>query len=195
MGTSLWRSAPVRKEGPAADEAGFTLIELMISLGLFALIAAAGLTMVTGIINVQTRTESRLDRLAQLQRAMFAVTSDLDQVAAGPISGRGGEISFTRAAPGAGGPATPVRYSVAGGALIRNVGPLPQMVLPGVASAQWRFRDSNGWVDRWPVREDEADRWPRAVEVRMALAGPGGASGGLRRVIVLPVQPPKEQQP
>jgi general secretion pathway protein J len=38
---------------PEAGEAGFTLIELMISLGLFALIAVAGLALVEGIINVQ----------------------------------------------------------------------------------------------------------------------------------------------
>ena len=38
------------KRAAEPGQAGFTLIELMISLGLFALIAVAGLALVEGII-------------------------------------------------------------------------------------------------------------------------------------------------
>jgi general secretion pathway protein J len=176
------------KPRPQEGETGFTLIELMISLGLFALIAVAGLKMVNGILGVQGRTEVRLDRLAQLQRAMFVVTSDLDQIAAGRVSGGGGALRFTRAAPGAGGPAVEIGYAVAGGALVRTLGPNPQLVLPGVTGARWRFwRD--GWVDRWPLSEDEADQWPQAIELQLEVASPGAAQGSLRRLVVLPVRP------
>ncbi|MBL7372952.1 prepilin-type cleavage/methylation domain-containing protein, partial [Escherichia coli] len=72
----------------------------MISLGLFALIAVAGLALVDGIIKVQGRTEKRLDRLADLQRALFVVSSDIDQIAFGRVSGGGEKLNFTRAAPG-----------------------------------------------------------------------------------------------
>lgn len=177
----------------APAQAGFTLIELMISLGLFALIAVAGLALVDGIISVQGRTEKRLDRLADLQRAMFVVTSDLDQIAPGPISGGRAGISFTRSAPGIGGAAVKLDYAAAGGALVRRVGPLPQVVLAGVGQAQWRFWDGT-WVDRWPVREEDEKRWPRAVELRMQAAGPGGTPATLRRVIVLPVRPEEEDK-
>lgn len=181
------------KHAPEAGESGFTLLELMISLGLFALIAVAGLALVDGIINVQGRTEKRFDRLADLQRTMFVVSSDVEQIAGGPIEGGGANLSFTRAAPGMGGAAVRLRYGVAGGALVRTVGPAPQLVLAGVANARWRFWDG-AWVDRWPVREEDKERWPRAVALEMQVAGPGGNPGSLRRVIALPVRPEESEQ-
>lgn len=183
------------KGRPRGGETGFTLIELMISLGLFALIAVAGLAMVDGILNVQGRTEVRLDRLAQLQRTMFVVTSDLDQIARGRVSGGGSELAFTRAAPGRGGAPVALRYALTGGALVRSVGPLPQPLLAGVTQARWRFWD-DGWVDRWPLGDapEAADRWPQAIALEMQVAGQGPA-GTLRRVIVLPTRPPAEPPP
>lgn len=176
-----------------AGQSGFTLIELMISLGLFALIAVAGLALVDGIINVNQRTEGRLDRLAALQRTMFVLTSDLDQVSSGPIEGGGNNISFTRAAPGFGGISVPVKYTVAAGVLVRGAGPAPQLLLPGVTRARWRFWDGV-WVDRWPLDDKSRDRWPRAVSVDLQVAGPGGAPVTLRRVITLPVRPEEPEQ-
>lgn len=175
------------KKSPA--EAGFTLIELMISLGLFALIAVAGLAMVQGILNVQGRTETRLDRLAELQRTMFVITSDIDQIAHGRVTGDPREgLTFTRSAPGIGGPPVQVHYVAAGGVLLRQAGGLPQQLLAGVDRAQWRFFDRGSWTDRWPLNDKEADRWPSAIEVRMQLTSPGGPSGTLRRVVTLPAQ-------
>ncbi|RYE01564.1 MAG: prepilin-type N-terminal cleavage/methylation domain-containing protein [Sphingomonadales bacterium] len=168
-------------------EAGFTLLELMISLGLFALIAVAGLALVDGIIKVQNRTEGRSDRLADLQRAMIVISSDLDQIAPGSISGGGAELSFSRAAPAMGGVAVPVRYSIANGNLIRQIGPLPQEVLTGIAMLRWRFWDGT-WVNNWPFDDKSRERWPRAVEIEMQVAGPGGAPGTLRRVVTLPAR-------
>jgi general secretion pathway protein J len=175
------------------SESGFTLIELMISLGLFALIAIAGLALVEGIIKVQGRTEQRLDRLSDLQRTMFVVASDLDQIAGGRIEGGGPSLSFTRAAPGFGGVAVPLRYGLAGGSLLRTAGPAPQRVLDGVAAIRWRFWDG-AWTDRWPLDEAGKDRWPRAVALEMQVAGPGGTPGSLRRVVTLPVRA-EEPQP
>ena len=177
-----------------AGESGFTLIELMISLGLFALIAVAGLALVDGILRVNGRTEARLDRLAALQRTMFVLTSDLDQISNGPIEGRADRLSFARTAPGIGGTAMPVRYAVAGGVLVRAA-PAPQLLLPGVVTARWRFWDG-GWRDRWPV-DDSAEakaRWPRAIALDVQAAGPGGAPVTLRRVVALPTRA-QEQQP
>ncbi|MET0309949.1 MAG: type II secretion system protein GspJ [Sphingomonas sp.] len=176
-----------------AGQSGFTLIELMISLGLFALIAVAGLALVDGIINVNQRTEGRLDRLAALQRTMFVLTSDLDQVSSGPIEGGGNRISFTRTAPGYGGISVPVKYGVAGGVLVRGAGPAPQLLLPGVARAQWRFWDG-AWVDRWPLDDKSRDRWPRAVSIDLEVVGPGGTPVTLRRVVALPARA-EEAQP
>lgn len=171
-----------------AGEGGFTLIELMISLGLFALIAVAGVTLVDGILSVQGRTEKRLDRIAEVQRAMFVVDSDFDQLAAGPLTGDANGVSFARAAPGFGGPAIGVRYGLSGGVFARIVDGRPQRVLGGVQGARWRYFDG-GWLDAWPPDEERADRWPRAVAVELAVSAPSGMAGTVRRVVTLPIAP------
>ena len=109
---------------PAPDrgQAGFTLIELMISLGLFALIAVAGLGMVDGILGVQGRTEQRLDRLTDLQRAMYVIGGDLEQVAHGPITGDASGMRFTRAAPGLGGAPVAMAFRLNGDRMTRDSG-------------------------------------------------------------------------
>ena len=179
---------PRGDDGEGEGERGFTLIELMISLGLFALIAVAGLALVDGIIKVQGRTEKRLDRLADLQRALFVVSSDIDQIAFGRVSGGGEKLNFTRAAPGFGGPAVPLQYSGANGNLVRGSGAMVQTVVGGVAHVRWRFFDGGAWADRWPLRDEDKDKWPRAIAIELQALGPGGAPGALRRVVTLPDQ-------
>lgn len=177
-----------------AGEAGFTLIELMISIGLFALIAVAGLALVDGIIKVQGRTEHRLDRLADLQRAVFVVTSDLDQIAPGEISGGGTGLHLRRAAPGLGGAAVPLDYALAGDTLVRRAGAMPQRLLSGISGLRFRFWDG-AWADRWPLREEDKARWPRAVAMEMRVAGPGGNPVTVRRVVALPARAEEPPQP
>ncbi|SOB86580.1 general secretion pathway protein J [Sphingomonas guangdongensis] len=168
-----------------ADDAGFTLIELIISLLLFALIAVAGVALVDSVLGVQGRTEARLDRLSDLQRAMLVVSGDLEQVANGDLSGAGTRIDFTRAAPGVGGPAVRVRYGVDRGTLVRDAGGGAQAVLRGVQGARWRFF-REGWSERWPATEQERAEWPQAVELEVTLSG--APAGTARRVVVLPVR-------
>ncbi|WP_109806437.1 type II secretion system protein GspJ [Sphingosinithalassobacter portus] len=171
----------------AGRESGFTLIEVMISLGLFALIAVAGLAMVDGILGVQRRTEVRLDRLTQLQRTTYVVTDDLDQIARGPIAGDATGIRFTRAAPGMGGAPVTLGYSLSGDTLVRTIGGMPQLLLPGVTAVRWRYWDGE-WHDSWPLDADHAQDWPRAVSVDLQLAGQGPGSGTLRRIVTLPAR-------
>lgn len=171
-----------------APQSGFTLIELMVSLGLFALIAVAGLAMVDGILKVQERTEVRLDRLSELQRATYALESDLEQMAVGRVSGDANAIEFTRAAPGLGGLPVSLRYGVQGGALMRVVAGRPQLVLSGVAGARWRYLGKE-WTDAWPVKDGDVDDRPRAVELTLTMQPGRGPQGVLRRLIVLPARP------
>jgi len=182
------------KGRPEPGETGFTLIELMISLGLFALIAVAGLAMVQGILGVQGRTEKRLDRLAELQRTMFVIGSDIDQIAHGRVEGDSEKgLTFTRAGPGIGGAPVQVHYAVVEGVLVRLAGGTPQQLLAGISQAQYRFFDGS-WTAKWPRNDETADKWPRAIEIRMQVKTPGGGpSGTLRRVITLPaaIEEPK----
>ena len=169
---------------PRAGEGGFTLLELMISLGLFALIAVAGLALVDSVIGVDGRTEARLDRVADLQRAMVVISSDLDQIAPGPMGGDAAGLRFRRSAPGLGGPPIGVGYRVADGQLQRVVDGRAQLVLDQVTAARWRYFDG-AWRDTWPPAPDRSLDWPRAVVVELQVGGPGG--GNLRRIVTLPI--------
>lgn len=180
---------------PAAGEAGFTLIELIISLALFALIAMAGLSLVEALLNIQQRTSGRLDRLAELQRAMYVLDNDLTQASAGPITGEGATLSFNRPLAAEGGQPVRIRYQLGAGTLLRGYRGrgLPQgeqRVLSGVGSLRWSFYAlETGWVDHWPPTPDLAAKWPAAVAADIALARGGAVSGSLRRVTLLAAQP------
>ncbi|WP_245844035.1 type II secretion system protein GspJ [Sphingomonas spermidinifaciens] len=168
-----------------AQEAGFTLIELMISLALFALIAVAGLALVDSILGVEGRTAARLDAQGAMSRAMYVLTNDVDQIARGRIVSNGHELIFTRAAPGLGGPPVEIRWIRSGDTLVRLVGGAQQVVLPGVSRLDARFLDDGGWRAAWPPSEERAEDWPRAVEMTIGL----GTRGTLRRVVALPARP------
>lgn len=161
---------------------GFTLVELIVSLALFALIAVAGLALVDSVLGVEGRTSARLDRLSDVQRTMMVVQGDLDQIAGGEVTGEGATLRFRRAAPGLGGVPVEVVYAVRGGVLVRQTGGVPQVLLTGVGALGWRFFDGN-WIERWPRADAKA--WPRAVAMELTLAD----RGPVRRVVALPVRP------
>ena len=177
---------------PPEGEGGFTLVELLVSLGLFALIAVAGVALVDSIIGIQARTATRLDRLDTVERTMFVIQSDLDQVSAGTISGGGPVLVFHRVAPGIGGIALQIRYRLAGPVLMREGAGRQQPVIDGIAGGRFSFFDGARWVDRWPLETPPANApppWPRAVALELRLAGEGTAGGLLRRVVALPAPP------
>jgi len=178
-----------------AGEAGFTLIELMISLALFGLIAMAGLALVDALMGIQRRTEGRLDRLAEVQRALYVVDNDLSQIGGGRLQGDAARLGFSRPLAAEGGIPVEIGYQLGAGAMLRSIsGPgLPQgaqRMLQGVASLRWSYyRPGLGWVDRWPPDPALADRWPAAVAADIVLAPGGSVTGTLRRVVPLPAHP------
>ena len=183
---------------PPAADAGFTLVEVVVALALFALVAAAGAGLVTTVLDAERHTADRVERLADLERATALVARDLDAIADAPLSGTGGGIGFDRHRGGwdAGG-AVAVRYRLTGDRLDRIVGGRPQRVLDHVAAVRWRYYAvPHGWQDRWPADAAQSLAWPAAVAVDLDLAGPPPA-GRLRRVVDLPVRalPPGAARP
>jgi general secretion pathway protein J len=173
-------------------EAGFTLVEMMTALALFALIALAGVTLVDGVLGVQERTGGRLDRLGEMQRAMYVLASDLEQLARGPVAGGAAKLGFSRMGAGVAGVPVRVNYALSDGAVSRIVegpsGATRQQLLSGVSALRWRFhRKGAGWVERWPPSPAEIHAWPDAVEAEMLLSGK--PAGTLRRVVALPARP------
>jgi general secretion pathway protein J len=171
---------------PRQPDAGVTLIEMMVALALFALIASAGFALLDTVLRSQRSTEGRLDRLSQHQRALQVITSDM--MMALPHSLRGDEtLSFDRS-----GSLTDLqlRYRLADGVLWRDIATTgapqrDQALLRGVSAVTWRFLTPEGdWSDIWPVDPTLATpRNPRAVDLVIQLADHGGQ---LRRVAPLP---------
>lgn len=72
---------------------GFTLLELMLAMAIFAVIATGSYMMLSNFIDAKERTEKHAMRLAQLQRAMLILEHDFEQVAARPIRDEFDEVA------------------------------------------------------------------------------------------------------
>ena len=64
---------------------GFTLLEILIAMAIFALIGLASTGVLTSVIDSNEISEQRFDRLQALQRAMLTIERDLLQAIARPI--------------------------------------------------------------------------------------------------------------
>ncbi|TPW04619.1 MAG: proteinral secretion pathway protein J [bacterium] len=64
------------------QRAGFTLVEVMISLMIFAMLAAAGAAVLSGAINNRFAIKAASDRVGDLQRMRGLLRADLGQAAA-----------------------------------------------------------------------------------------------------------------
>ena len=181
---------------------GFTLIEVIIALSLFALIGVAGFSMLSGVLQTQERTDGRLQRLSDIQRAVFVISADLDQVS-GRIDGDGSTLTFQKTDL-SGRPVVVVRYALRDAQLFRTVsGPLgerDQAILNGVRSLGWTYRRRGlGWSPSPPPPPAPVDPLAppgfvpppppppvQAVAMDLRLLGVDGREATLRRVIRTP---------
>lgn len=69
--------APLRTSPPA----GFTLLEMLVALGVFAVIGLLSAQIVTQMVDVNERTRARADRLVEVQRAVELIRRDVQQLA------------------------------------------------------------------------------------------------------------------
>lgn len=185
-------------------EGGFTLIEVMISLALFALISLAGIALIDAIVRVEERTSGRLERLGQLQRAMFLLTRDLEQATSGSLEEVDGGIRFERQPASLYEEGQPILYALRGNSLVRVVGEgTEQLLIDRVSSSDWSFFfPEQGWLATLPVEPPAAQptqapplpqappERPEAVAVDILLDEAAPPSGVLRRVVELPAAPP-----
>ncbi|MEO6151577.1 MAG: prepilin-type N-terminal cleavage/methylation domain-containing protein [Croceibacterium sp.] len=179
---------------PSRHSAGFTLIELLIALVLFALISLAGASLIETTAGVAQRTAGRTDRLAEIQRALYLIGADFEQLTAGPeaVAGR---VSLTRASVGGD---YAVDYYLAGEAVHRVAAGADRVILSGVSALGWRYFRDGSWQDRpadplsaqqQQATAPSAPMRPRGVEMTLTVTGTVGLAGPVRRVFELPAQP------
>jgi general secretion pathway protein J len=184
---------------PGASEAGFTLVELLVALAIFALISVAGVTLLRSGSDTQLAVKDRLEALSRSNRLANAIEGDLAQAIARPVRDQAGEavpafiqedastpgslFGFVRAgwsnfdeAPRAG--LQRVAYVLEGKALKRLSWPMLDGATPAdaavlvenVSEAQLQFRDDTGeWRGDWTATD--AGAMPRALELRLTVEG------------------------
>ena len=157
---------------------------MIVALALFALISLAAFGLVETVLSVQRRTDLRLDRIAELDRAIYLIGADFTALRDGPYLYQGA-VGLRRNA--AGGQAL-IGYVLLDRTLMRTHGLDPRPLITGVRAIAWRFHRPDGWQSV-PNRPQEQGR-PDAIEVTLALDPEDGIPGGtLRRVILLPALP------
>jgi len=144
------------------DRNGFTLLEMLIALGVFAVIGLMSSQILSGIVDLSDTVKERSAQLSELQRAMFIISRDIEQMTRRPVRDEFGDstaaitigaplIEFTRR-----GWQNPLRsprselqrvaYTVSDGDLVRQFWPLldrgpdtepiAQVLLQGVADIE-----------------------------------------------------------
>ena len=182
-------------------EKGFTLVEMLIALAIFALIAGGALALLSFSVDAEAASRTRTESLAASRRFLSVWNADLAQAVPRPVRDEaGGEHSALEAPQGApdgmilaltrsgwsnfDGAARPslqrVEYRWQAGKLSRAGRPFldgapsdPPATLASAPSApDLRFRTADGlWRDRWEPQR--AAELPVAIE--LSLAQPRGA--------------------
>lgn len=179
---------------PAPRTAGFTLIEVMISLLIFGLLAAAGVALLSFSVRAQGVTGAKLDDVAALDRLTSAMAADLAQAMPRATRDEAGNPlpAFTGAA---GSGAVPmlrfvrggwsnlddvarsseqkVEYRIDSGSLDRVAYPMPDgappfasaPLLDHVRQVLLRYRVNGAWSDNWSGTA--AAPLPQAIELRL----------------------------
>ena len=160
----------------AARQQGFTLLELLVALAIFALVSVMAYGGLATVLDQQFATEEIAGQLARLQKTYLVMQRDFEQIVPRPVRDEFGEtmapllsgtqLQFTRGGWNnpAGHPRSSLRrigYRLEEQSLVRyawsvldraqNSEPLEQPLLEGVTEIRTRYIDGGGeWQDSWP---------------------------------------------
>jgi general secretion pathway protein J len=169
---------------------GFTLVEMVVALLIFAILAGAGVSLLRASVDTQEAVDGALADLGSAARLRALLSADLTQAVVRPIEGAPGglagsasELRLVRGfepaerVVGASG-LQAIRWQVEGGRLVRQsitpagVAAGPAAILArDVSSLSLRYRASDGgWRSLWAPTISETPL-PRAVEVRLQRRG------------------------
>lgn len=178
-------------------EHGFTLVELLVSLLIFGMLASAGVALLSFSVRAQGAAQRKLDGMAEVRRLSGALTGDLaqavprltrgdngDRLPAFQATNGTGELPFltlvrTGWSNSGNAPRSSlqrVEYRLNEGRIERMAFAMPDggaaqpaaALIGDVGAVKLRFRVDNDWSDEWaPTR---TDAMPRAVELIMTPA-------------------------
>lgn len=190
--------AMLNRAGPGAAAGGFTLVEMLISLLIFSLIASASVAMLSFSVRAQAAVGGKLDDLAALNRLAGALSADLAQAVNRPTRDASGRqlpalVAGLQAGDGvlvqlvrrgwtnlddAARPSEQkLAYRFVDGRLERLAYPsldgaqplAPAVLLRDVGAARMRFRANGAWSDQWIELPGQA--LPQAAELVITRSG------------------------
>ncbi|MFK7842718.1 MAG: type II secretion system minor pseudopilin GspJ [Sphingorhabdus sp.] len=175
------------------DSNGFTLVEMMVALFIFAMLSVAGVIMLRSAVDADEVTAGNLGQMAEMQRFVSLMETDLSQALPRTYRDDRGErmpafssevggigtsfLNFTRGGQSningdARSNLERVEYRLTEGKLerLRNrmtdggaIDP-PAVLLSNIDSVQLRFRDKRGqWSNDWQI--ERLAELPRAIEI------------------------------
>jgi general secretion pathway protein J len=174
------------------NQGGFTLLELVIAIAIFALLGLASWTLFDGVVRVQQGTLSHERELKNLQRAVALIERDLLHIAQQPVLLDPTQLQLVRSnwrnpldLPRS--ERQVLTYRLDSGVLWRDSraeGALSvqrQKLLDNVRDVRWRLYDRQvGWLGDSP--SGQAPKAPLAVEMQLSA----GRFEAIRRVLLLP---------
>lgn len=171
-------------------DAGLSLVEVLVSLAIFAVIGIAGLAVLNTVARTAERTEGRLDRLAEIDRAFLVIRRDLAQIRIADVLLEGGVLAFERATGDAD---VQVRFDLEDSTLLRRImmpsgASVDQEMLPHIEAVAWRLMDADRrWHTAWPPGGDVPSGMPVAAELALEVPRDGvSESRQITRLMVLP---------
>ncbi|WP_073524741.1 type II secretion system protein GspJ [Pseudomonas fluorescens] len=179
-------------------QAGFTLLELVIALAIFALLGLASGRLFDTVVRAQQGTASHEQELRRLQRAIAVIERDALQVASsvfalGPTTLQLLRTHWRNPQDLPRSERQQVLYRLDNQVLWRESRGLEssrverQKLLEDVRLLNWRLFDPDtGWSNVWPVGRGAAQTPPQALELVLSV----GRFEQIRRVLLLPQGPP-----
>ncbi len=181
----------------SASLRGFTLIEVLVAMSIFAVVSVMAFSGLRTVINVSGSVQNKVEKLEALQRTFMLLERDLYQLIPRKMNADGGDVKaalearpnderlfeFTRG--GQPNPADVKRSSLIRVAYLVDEETLKRLkwnnvdhlyadqaieitLLENVEDISARFLDAKGqWVSSWGQKQDNVETIPNAIEITL----------------------------